>query len=571
MTSKLFWLVILSFAFATGVLAWLTNEAQAESVLAPKTTRSVSPPPTGSDSGNCSGTPCATIGYAISQSSNGDRINVASGWYTEHITMADGVSIHGQGWGTGGGTVITGNFSANIPTVYIPSVGPSTVLSGVQVSGGGTGDPDTSPNGSGIRILSGSPTIINTWANGNTAQSGGGVYVSGGGPSFTNVPAWNNHADYGGGYYLIDGAIVTITSDFAGTNGTVAFNSATQFGGGFYVASVTATLSGVRALTNTALSGAGAYIYSNNQVRVVSSEFSLNTATGTGGGVYAYNSSKFQILDSYMRWNAALNGAGIAAVQSSGTLKGNRISWNTAPGTWGSAPGAYVSGIPTLLTIEKNWFEGNTCGQMGEGGGLKALSGVTLTVNANAFVSNTASSGSGIYVLGASAFTATNNIIARNVITWSMINTAGGIHITNTQLARIVNNTISSNDNDGIRIEGSPGILVANNIINGNSGSGIGRTGGDSYSSDYNDVWNNDLNYSNVATGTHDMNVNPLFVGSGDMFKYYHLQATSPVSRKGFLNVAPPMDFEDDPRVVCTSMGADQNCNTILALPLIVR
>jgi len=73
---------------------------------------------------------------AINAASSGIVIDVAAGTYTEHITMRDGISIYGQGWSS---TTIHGGYAGPTPTVYMSSIWAGTVLSGVQVTGGGTG------------------------------------------------------------------------------------------------------------------------------------------------------------------------------------------------------------------------------------------------------------------------------------------------------------------------------------------------------------------------------------------------------------------------------------------------
>jgi hypothetical protein len=133
--------------------------------------------------------------------------------------MTNGVSIYGQGWPS---TIIDGGYSMPRATVYIPSdVSASTVLSGVQITGGGTGDLTTSVSayvqGGGIQIGYASPSIVYSC----TAKEGGGVFVNGGSPTFDNVPVWNSQAERGGGFYLQNGAEVTVTSDFVGTNTAV--------------------------------------------------------------------------------------------------------------------------------------------------------------------------------------------------------------------------------------------------------------------------------------------------------------------------------------------------------------
>jgi hypothetical protein len=178
---------VLAIAFQIALLGFFQPVAHSQGPRrAPRTTRSVAPPPTGVDSGNCSGSPCATIQYAISQSSYGDQINVASGTFTEHIVMKNGVSVYGEGWSS---TIINGNYASSISsTVLIPwDIDATTVLSGVQVTGGGTGNPNTSPSGGGISTA-GSQIIINTWVYSCTGYYGGGVYISGGSPTLNNVP-----------------------------------------------------------------------------------------------------------------------------------------------------------------------------------------------------------------------------------------------------------------------------------------------------------------------------------------------------------------------------------------------
>jgi hypothetical protein len=226
------WCALLALALTAGLLAWLAPTAHSSGMRAPATIRMVAPPPAGLNVGDCSVSPCATIGYAIGKSSYGDRIDVASGIYTEHITMTNGVSVYGTGWMITQ-TVINGDFTENRPTVYFPSgIDATTVLSGVQVTHGGTGNPATSSNGSGIRTYYSSPQIINTWVYSCTALQGGGVSVEGGSPTFNNVPVWNSRADYGGGYSLSHSPFVTITSDMQLTNGTMLFNHASGNGGG---------------------------------------------------------------------------------------------------------------------------------------------------------------------------------------------------------------------------------------------------------------------------------------------------------------------------------------------------
>jgi parallel beta-helix repeat protein len=503
MKLKMKWSLILLFAFAlvTGLSALFQSRAQASGWW-----RCVNP-------GGTNG--CYTsIQAAINDSAYGDNINVWAGTYYEHITMRNGVSVYGAGWSQ---TVIDGNFSINQSTVYFPPGNDATtVLSGVRVSGGGSGNPNTSPNGGGILTILASPTIIDTFVYNNTGYWGGGVCVLGGSPTFTNVPAWINKGVDGGGYHIRENAVVTITRDITGADGTVGINSASDSGGGIYIQNATVTLAGLSVSSNTALN--------------------------RGGGIYWANST--------------------------GSVQKNYLFGNYVTGTGSLGGGAFVTGSSNGVTLDHNSFESNSA--VLAGGGLDLENGAVALVNANTIVTNTAEGGAGVSIYSAGVVTFTNNIVARNV---TQATYPSGLNIYGTA-ARITNNTISDNSWLGIYFHTSNGIVIANNIISGN-GMGIYRAEGTtpSYTADYNDVYNNSGgNYYNVALGAHDLSVNPGFIGSGNMLAYYHLQTTSAVGKSGSLAYAPPFDIDGELRMNCSiSMGADQISCSHLYLPLIMR
>lgn len=94
--------------------------------------------------------------------------------------------------------------------------------------------------------------------------------------------------------------------------------------------------------------------------------------------------------------------------------------------------------------------------------------------------------------------------------------------------AIIKNNTIDSNGGDGIRFAtylDAGGITINNNITN-NTGFGVKSGSGTLAQNnaikrllDYNDVWNNSTNYSNISAGLHDISVDPQYVG-GSPYDY---------------------------------------------------
>jgi len=516
---------------------------------------------------------------AIDAASQGDVITVAAGTYNEHITMTNGVSIHGQGWPS---TIIDGGYSMPRATVYIPpGVSASTVLSGVQITGGGTGATTTSVSayvqGGGIQIEHASPSIVNTWVYSCTAKEGGGVFVNGGSPSFDNVPVWNSQAERGGGFYLQNGAEVTITSDFVGTNGTVLDNFALLDGGGIYMTGVTATLSGLRFNHNIATYGGGVCIWNTpNRVRLLLNDISFNYSAPPigggegGGGIRADSATNLEIVGNVINLNTDDGGGGGAAFgQSAGLVQWNWFINNTSGGSGG---GVTVYGTSTTgLKLQGNWFEGNTAGA---GGGLNLDTGAAPLVDANTFVTNTASSGSGIYLYQAGTAKMTNNIVARN------IGTGGGVVIIESP-GQLINNTIADNTGDGVFFVKAEGVTIVNNIISGNSDDGIVRFTLEptaSYTADYNDLYNNTgVDYGGLSAGAHDMSVDPQFVGTGpNLTAYYHITNTSPVSATGSLSSAPQRDIDGDSRISdgSVSMGADEfagDAEYPVYLPLILR
>jgi uncharacterized repeat protein (TIGR01451 family) len=81
---------------------------------------------------------------------------------------------------------------------------------------------------------------------------------------------------------------------------------------------------------------------------------------------------------------------------------------------------------------------------------------------------------------------------------------------------------------------------------------------------DYNDVWNNDVNYTGVTPGPHSKSVDPAFINS--KAADYHLRYDSPVIDMGTNTGAPAHDFEGEIRpldgnrdnIAITDMGADE-------------
>jgi hypothetical protein len=548
---------ILAFGFQIMLMGWLGQPVRGDAPQIPASSvRCVNPGGTG----GC----YASIQAAINAANYGDLINVAVGVYHERITMKNEVSIHGQGWLS---TTIHGDYSAAEPTVNISAgVSASTVLSGVQITGGGNGS--TTGDGGGIAIWYASPSIVNTSVYSCTAERGGGVMVFGGAPSFNNVLIWNNRAQYGGGLYL-DYAVVNMAGDFTDFNGTIWFNSATHNGGGIFTREVTATLSGLRVWWNSADQGGGVYIIANpHRTTFTLNDISGNSAKSEGGGLGIYGGAgQLEIIGNLIRENTATyGGGGVVFGDAAGLFQWNIVNGNRAGSSGG---GVLLFSASPGLTLGGNWFEANSAGQ---GGGLYLQTGAAPRVEANTIVSNTASLGGGFFLQQAGPAMIVNNIVARNVATAPLA--TGGIQI-NESPARIINNTLAENKNDGVWFTAAGGVVVVNNIIYGHTGDGIERYNDTaSYTVGYNDLFGNGRAYVGLPPGAHDLALNPQFVAAGsDLGAYYHIQATSPVSATGEVAWAPPLDIDGEVRNSDgkVSMGADELPVYPIYLPLIWR
>lgn len=223
-------------------------------------------------------------------------------------------------------------------------------------------------------------------------------------------------------------------------------------------------------------------------------------------------------------------------------IVGNEIRWNATPGFGG---GIYIeqsvgqNGSNAL--IANNVIAGNTAGA----GGALAIrwgQGNRVVVEDNVIVDNVAPTAAGIWTeKGHSDLFVEGNIFVAN--------SGAAIVVSDYDpgsFLKAVNNTIAGNA-DGILLEFGDEAIVKNNIIVGN-GRGIARGYFQSFSSTYNDVWGNDVDYADCSPGEGDISEDPLFVG-GIPFDY-SLTAASPCIDAGD-PASPP-----DPDGTRADMGA---------------
>jgi len=241
--------------------------------------------PVGSDSGDCTASPCQTIGYAVGQAGVFDTVAVAAGLYTEAVTITKPLAVDGAGAGQtvidGGPALLTG---IGAPLVTITGTAGQVTLSGLTIQHGRIGVFNEGRPGVETTHLIDSAIV------GNAGNTGGGIDNIGGSVAVLRSTVANNLAVTRGGGIANTGDTVEVVSS------TISGNTADGgVGGG--IANTGPSTSTVRVVASTIddnTAGAGGAIYNDDTghasntgtVTLVASTVYSNTANGSGfGGV----------------------------------------------------------------------------------------------------------------------------------------------------------------------------------------------------------------------------------------------------------------------------------------------
>ena len=423
----------------------------------------------------------------------------------------------------GGGVYIQGNLvmsAGNILNnsadqgggVYVPSTGTMTF------NGGSIHDNSATTKGGGIYFNGSNFTMTGTTARSiysNSATNGGGVYVSGTfDASNTKLEIYSNTATYGGGIYST--GTLTLGGSVVGKSGGA--NTATSNGGGVYLESGTASISGGNVQYNTAVNGAGIYM-ADGSITMSGGAIHHNANATNGGGVYIHDGSFTQSAGEIRNHTVSTNGGGVyvassgtftlsggkigtsgnaniaergAGVYTAGTLniQGGNIQYNTMTGTAKLGAGVYIAGGTTTMNggainnnttaidgagvyINSGTFAMSSGGTgeiysntaTGNGGGVYAASGGTFNLNGggvgkatsgNTTYYNQAVNGGGVYVASGSTFTmGSGSVIMYNTATAD----GAGLYLAN-NFTLAANRTINNNTANG----NGGGIYVASGV-----------------------------------------------------------------------------------------------------------
>lgn len=344
-----------------------------------------------SNSGLSWSTPKRTIQAAINAlSATGGQVWVATGTYTERITITPDVFVYGGFSGNERSlaerspkksiTTINGNSGGSVVTSQL---GPGAI-DGFTICNGSGPSGSFATNGGGIYAPNPLFSIANCSATNNIAMQGGGIYSFG--PVSNCTISGNTARETGGGAYC-RGKLAVLTGN--------TFTGNTSGGNGGGVAGY-CQVENCTVTSNTADIGGGI----RSVAKVIDSTISSNTATNSGGGI----AGCAMIRKCTIAGNkAGANGGAITS--TNGTILNNKIHGNHA----GARGGAYFGSG----TIANNWITKNDSADCG--GGLFLLRSNSVVAN-NTFTHNTSAKGGAIFIddTHAEQNAVCNNIIAYN-------------------------------------------------------------------------------------------------------------------------------------------------------------
>ena len=279
----------------------------------------------GDDSYDCLSalTACQTVGEAIAKATDSDTIIVATGVYTENLSISKDLTIIGAGRES---TVLDGNQVARVlgNTRHL-TVQHLTIRNGRtdDIFGGGvynTGDlvldntlviSNSSKTGGGLNnrgslILQNSAVISNT---------GSGIYNHSSGVfTITNSLLAGNRGSNGGGLYNYFGGVVLV-------NSIVRDNYSTLSGGGVYAVGGTVVLSATT-VHNNKTDGSGGGVVNHQAVFTITNSTISNNAAVAYGGMHILDVAQTTIVNSTIAYNhkSSPYGAGGICGSSSATL-----------------------------------------------------------------------------------------------------------------------------------------------------------------------------------------------------------------------------------------------------------
>jgi parallel beta-helix repeat protein len=512
----------------------------AEVYAAPYTTRYVSAT-TGDDGpplNFCSQLtrPCRTIQHAVAAANSGDVILVARGTYSDLFScpFPDGyIGPPASGQITqvvfiSKSLSIRGGY--NTAFEWPPSAKKNpTILSTPKTHKGrliviaGA----ISPTIYDLRLTKGDAAGLGGAGGGTLHDAGGGIYILSATATLSGNQVYENTAEEGGGVYLYE-------SDSTLSGNTVTSNTA-DYGGGLSLRSSDAMLSGNTVVSNTA-SARGGGLYLNYSAATLSGNSIIsNTSDSFGGGLFIEWQSAATLSGNTILSNTAHEGGGLYLNYSNATFRGNTIMYNTV----------------------RDW-----------GGGLNFGNDSQAKLNGDIVMFNTAARGGGLYVERSNP-TLTNMVIADN---WAM-RAGSGMYVLAAS-PQLLHTTIARNSgssgvcaiDDGIETYST--VALTNTILVSHT-LGITVAAGNTASLESTLWYSNTEDWGGegaIATGAHNYWDDPRFDLDG-----YHLLADSAAISKG-VDAGVTTDIDNQGRDANPDLGVDEWGSTMnIYLPVVLK
>jgi len=424
------------------------------------------------------------------------------------ITVAPGTMVH---MADGVGLTVNGDLHSDGSVTFTTASAPATpgAWTGITYADGSNG------------YLS--QAIVEYAVHAVTLDTSNPVTISNSELRYNRHATTTNNDAYGAGLTIMRGDHLIDHTDIYSNSVETSYNGADVYGGGVDIRGGNSKILSSRVYENSA-----------------STATSAGSSHGGGGGI--------------------LIRAGNPIIQycdiMSNTLYTRRQDYTYS----GAGAGIGIYGN-TQAEIRNNWIANNiNTSRAASGGGIGFRAGVSARIiDGNVIAGNAAltsgwyGEGGGIDDWGGSTFIASNNLIYNNTTNGE----GGGIATWRADNARVYNNTFISNTASfGGAIYRHRGYYYSNVVVgNTTTSGGSGAVHGCSSSRcGYNDVWNNlgaGGNYSGSPPST-DVQVDPLFVGTGDLVQQFHIIPSSPVVDAGADSGTglPDTDYDGDPRPV---------------------
>jgi uncharacterized repeat protein (TIGR02543 family) len=346
-----------------------------------------------------------------------------------------------------------GNFTLTTQGVYrhFNTSGELTLMPGVTLTNRNTTD-----NGGGVQVGSGSVLNIRGGSiNGNVnSSSGGGVYGGGGTVNLYSgtIDGNINKSSSGGGVHVYSGT-------FNMYGGSVSNNHAlgsSASGGGvgvnrlgtfiLYDGIINGNIS-----DHTSQGGGGVFVLGDGRFEMRGGTIINNIGTDAMGGGVMIGRSDFTITGGLITGNTATEGGGLFYSSSTADISNATISNNTA-----SVAGGGVYANAAALNMTNVTITGNTTAT--DGGGVFYLANVTsgllaFNMTGGLIANNTAGSGGGVYVNSSSIFNLNGGTISNNRALGAF--GAGGIYVdgtSNLNDGRVIGNTAVTSHGGGMRV-----------------------------------------------------------------------------------------------------------------------